>query len=215
MKDAQVPVTLPGLHESLFAGFWARFGSILLDGLIFTPVTIFILVAQNFGQTGYLIGGLTSLLLYVILYIYVAGKYGGTPGKLICGIKIIRMDGEDISYSEAAKRSGVQLAISFLAQIMLFSAVYSMTPEEYDALSWAEKSVAITQVYPTLHLLHLIIANIWIWGELIVLLTNDRKRALHDYMANTVVVQTKYIPYIRQYIQTTGNTENHPTLEQE
>jgi len=34
------------------------------------------------------------------------------------------------------------------------------------------------------------IQNAWVWGELIVLLTNRKRRALHDFIAGTVVVYT-------------------------
>ena len=33
-----------------------------------------------------------------------------------------------------------------------------------------------------------VLFNIWTWGELIVLLTNRKRRALHDFIAGTVVV---------------------------
>jgi uncharacterized RDD family membrane protein YckC len=31
--------------------------------------------------------------------------------------------------------------------------------------------------------------QIWIWGEFITMLFNKRRRAVHDYMAGTVVVR--------------------------
>jgi uncharacterized RDD family membrane protein YckC len=33
--------------------------------------------------------------------IYLVKKYGGTPGKLIVGIKIIKLDGTDVTWKEA------------------------------------------------------------------------------------------------------------------
>jgi uncharacterized RDD family membrane protein YckC len=33
-----------------------------------------------------------------------------------------------------------------------------------------------------------IVQNIWVWGELIVLLTNRKRRAIHDFIAGTIVV---------------------------
>jgi uncharacterized RDD family membrane protein YckC len=40
--------------------------------------------------------------------------------------------------------------------------------------------------------------NIWYWSEFIVLLTNRRKRAIHDFIAGTVVVKDDYIDKIRE-----------------
>jgi len=38
--------------------------------------------------------------------------------------------------------------------------------------------------YRTLNILQ----NIWIWSEFVVLLTNAKRRAIHDYLAGTVVI---------------------------
>ena len=37
-------------------------------------------------------------------------------------------------------------------------------------------------------------ANIWFWSELLVLLTNQQRRALHDFLAGTVVIHAKASP---------------------
>jgi uncharacterized RDD family membrane protein YckC len=34
-----------------------------------------------------------------------------------------------------------------------------------------------------------VLMNIWIWSEFLVMMTNKRRRALHDFMAGTVVVR--------------------------
>ena len=36
-----------------------------------------------------------------------------------------------------------------------------------------------------------IIASIWIWSEFIIMLTNKKRRALHDFMAGTVVIRSR------------------------
>lgn len=37
-----------------------------------------------------------------------------------------------------------------------------------------------------------ILQNIWIWSELIVLLFNERRRAIHDFIAGTVVLHNEF-----------------------
>ena len=34
-----------------------------------------------------------------------------------------------------------------------------------------------------------ILFNIWVWGELLVMLTNEKRRALHDFITGTVVIK--------------------------
>jgi uncharacterized RDD family membrane protein YckC len=36
-----------------------------------------------------------------------------------------------------------------------------------------------------------VVLQVWIWIELIVMLTNRRRRALHDFIAGTVVIRRR------------------------
>ena len=45
---------------------------------------------------------------------------------------------------------------------------------------------------PILFSVYTWLTNIWIYSEFIVLLTNKRKRAIHDYIAGTVIIKSKY-----------------------
>lgn len=37
-----------------------------------------------------------------------------------------------------------------------------------------------------------ILQQVWIWSEVVVVLFNKRKRALHDFIAGTVVIQKQF-----------------------
>ena len=94
-----------------YQGFWIRFTAWLLDGLIiYIPVWIFsrILVwYTGIDSISYVIN-----LALVVIVIYMVGTKGGTPGKLILGIKIVNEEGEYI---------GVPLAIlRYIGKILSF-----------------------------------------------------------------------------------------------
>ncbi|MBC7525059.1 MAG: hypothetical protein H7239_11545 [Flavobacterium sp.] len=56
----------------------------------------------------------------------------------------------------------------------------------------------LTSLSPILFTIYSWLANIWTWSELLVLLTNPRKRALHDYVAGTVIVKKIYVVQIQK-----------------
>jgi uncharacterized RDD family membrane protein YckC len=61
-------------------------------------------------------------------------------------------------------------------------------PDAYFALPWMARSRLYVHVEPMwLHLASRA-AAIWFWSELAVVLLNRRRRALHDFLAGTVVV---------------------------
>ena len=105
------PQEPPGAYQSgpsgPRAGFWIRFGALLLDGLILgIPFLILVVIAAQIS-TG------LAVVVYVLWFIaYIAypvyfegGPNCATPGKKICGIKVIDMNGGGpIGYSRATVR---------------------------------------------------------------------------------------------------------------
>lgn len=91
------------------AGIGIRFVALFIDGLIFLPVS-YILAAftGNAGHHGYALGGmgvLLSTLLGFAYYVYFEGKMGATPGKMVMGLKVIKVDGSSCDVQAAAIRS--------------------------------------------------------------------------------------------------------------
>ncbi|MDP3446112.1 MAG: RDD family protein, partial [Ignavibacteria bacterium] len=74
--------------------------------------------------------------------------------------------------------------------------------EYYESLNWMKKQEYLMTLLPIYFTLYTWTSNIWAWGELFVLLLNKRKRALHDFIAETVIVRTKYIDKMRVAMNT-------------
>jgi uncharacterized RDD family membrane protein YckC len=107
----QAPQAPPGSYSTGAsgprAGFWIRFGALLLDGLILgIPFAILVVIAAQIST------GLAVLVyvLWLVAYIaypvyYEGGPQCATPGKKICGIKVIDMNGGgSIGHSRAFVR---------------------------------------------------------------------------------------------------------------
>ena len=105
--------------ELNYAGFWIRFGAKIIDGLIIglPMVVIFFIVmipvmSQNRGNSNPspVMAFLPSLLQLAFLFvnmcyqIFFLGKYGATPGKMACKIRVVTSDGSPISYGRATGR---------------------------------------------------------------------------------------------------------------
>lgn len=139
------PVFLQKLQEGAlmgggamrYAGFWIRFAARFLDGLIIVVPMIIVLAIvmvsvfhniagrqptataamfpffQLFFQAGF-------LLIKMAYEIFFIGKYGATPGKMACGLRVVTSDGGTVSYARAAGRffammlSGLTCYIGFI-----------------------------------------------------------------------------------------------------
>jgi uncharacterized RDD family membrane protein YckC len=62
------------------------------------------------------------------------------------------------------------------------------------------KGLYITTFAPELFKIQIWVNNLWMYSELFILLLNKRKRAIHDFIAGTVIVKSKYIDEIRNVI---------------
>jgi uncharacterized RDD family membrane protein YckC len=86
------------------AGFWIRFGAYLLDVLIYgIPAAIVVVVAAVISDALGVLAYFLVIVGSVAYFIYFeGGPKGATPGKQVCGIRIIDMQGGgSIGYGRA------------------------------------------------------------------------------------------------------------------
>jgi uncharacterized RDD family membrane protein YckC len=181
-------------HQRVYAGFWSRFGAGFIDALILLPFSYLLLWLEGFDRTIALIITIPSSILFSKYNDYFNARFGGTIGKLARGIKVTKPDGSRIGWSEAWKRSSVDLAYAGLFLYLEVQALLLINPETYSsAISFIERVTLLQEHYPSWYSSVLYpIYQIWIWSEVFVVLFNKRKRAIHDFIAGTVVIHKKF-----------------------
>ncbi|MDR1322184.1 MAG: RDD family protein [Gracilibacteraceae bacterium] len=199
MTNKIIPIEIEGINDKIYAGFWLRFYAGLLDGLITMPYFLLLLLINSLDKNIYLFTAIPDLLIIVWYNVYLPKRYGGTPGKLIAGISIVKMDASPIGWREALLRHSVYIGLVILDMIMMTVAILLADEEIYNNLGMFQKSAYLSSLVRN----NIVIAltNIWYWGEFVVLLFNKRKRALHDFIGGTVVVKAKYIEKIRNKME--------------
>jgi len=105
-------VTVAG--EMVYAGFWIRFGAKFIDGIIlgiagFALGFLGSLIVRH-AVAAAVIENVLSFALSVAYTTYFVGAYSATPGKMACGLKVVRSDGEKISYGRACGRCFAEFA---------------------------------------------------------------------------------------------------------
>jgi uncharacterized RDD family membrane protein YckC len=161
----------PPIPQQLYAGFWIRVLSRIIDGFVLAPLYIPI-IAQILGpvrrameeanRTGQPfqppdiapIAYQWTVLIVAIGYLYqlvMIGLWGATVGKFATSIRVRRLDGSPAGWREAALRPVLETVISLLRA-------------------------------STLGLLSLVD---YLW-----MLWDKQKQTLHDKLAGTIVVKT-------------------------
>ena len=209
MADKITPLTIEGINEGIYAGFWARLGSILVDFLILLPFIFLILYLNGLSKDAYYYTFIPALLFHFWYSIFLVKKYGGTPGKKMAGIKILKLDGTDVTWKEAILRQIVAFVLTILASVMTIYALSIADGEYYESLGWMKKQEYLYSLTPVMFKIYNWSNNIWALSELITLLFNKRKRAIHDLIAGTIIVKTKYIDKIREVTNANGAQSGH------
>lgn len=174
-----------------YAGFWKRFGAFLIDMVVLVPLMVIgYYGTKNFRlfQLYWLVPGAAFGLWFNF---YLVARYGGTPGKLLLGTKIVMTDGSAVTHRAAFIRYSVLFLLSLVTSAGLCVASLKIADEQYFALGFIQQTEAVAQLAPSWYGVANTITNIWVISEFLTLLFNKERRALHDFMAGTVVVRTR------------------------
>lgn len=97
-----------------FAGFWIRVLAAVLDEFLRQSAKVILVSAfmkllpeaagpsWTFGIS--LFAGLLGRALDMLYETWFVGKFGATPGKMACGLRVVRPDGSPLSYPRALAR---------------------------------------------------------------------------------------------------------------
>lgn len=128
--------------------------------------------------------------------VYLPQKNGGTPGKVVAGITIIRLDGNYISWKEAGLLYVVVFTLGIFNMIMMSVNLLKVNETTFLSLGWLKRSQYLISLSPIFFKIISWLTNLWVIIGYIVLFTNKRKRTTSDYIAGTVVVKTEYLDAI-------------------
>lgn len=156
--------------DLIYVGFWKRVKASLIDGVILLIPWYFIykfLLNTKFAPIC-VVGYCFMMLAYFSIFVI---QFGGTPGKLICHIRVINSSGKNISFLESLARQ----------YINIISCIYTIL----SYLIYGKTNISIISSN---------LIGLWFFVDAFVLLFNNRRRTLHDFIANTyVIVNEEYL----------------------
>lgn len=162
--------------QKRYQTFWRRFWASFIDGLVFFPFGFAIdkLTSSHTSEWIVFGGDLFYGLLSVGYTMALHWRYGATIGKMATGVRVVRHDTE----------GRISLWQSFLRESPLFGLMI---------IGWTYSALAIINDYnPDARGFATFFhwsAFIWLALEIITMLANKKRRAVHDLIARTVVVK--------------------------
>lgn len=144
----------------------SRFFALIADGLVLIPLMVinYAIRDSNLSPVALHLWILLMTLLPLLYTILFHALYGQTFGKMIVKVKVVDLDENPITFNHAVLRSLPKIFFSFI--VIFFS-----RSQEY------------------LLGLMTILYVVWTILDIIVFFVNDKRRALHDFIAGTVVIR--------------------------
>ena len=174
-----------------YATFWPRFAAMWIDFFVLLPVGLLNLWGQSVSKPLAMALVLPTAAFFSAYHIYCHGRFGQTIGKRVMGIRVARQNGEPIGWREAWMRSLVDLVFACLWSLSSFIALTSISDVDYYGTDWRQRTHALITLHPSWLLWTNTANRLWIWSEVVVMLFNKERRALHDFIAGTVVIRVE------------------------
>ncbi len=156
-----------------------RLVAALIDGVVLNIICFICIWLVEYTQNQILI--IIFMVIYVFIPIfysvYLHALYGQTLGKIATKIKVIDFSElRNISLNQAILRD------LFYIIITIGSLIYIFFKKNYQPFN-AKSIIDEFENYGAT------ITLFWVGLELLTMMTNYKKRAVHDYIANTVVIR--------------------------
>ncbi len=163
-----------------YQNFWRRFWASVIDGLVLTPVTLLDGYVRWSAKGGFAVVacGIVAYSGYYVYSVLMHARWGQTLGKMVTAVKVMDVSERRLpTLRQAFMRNlgYIVLSMGTLGYLTYLVAVgrYAEGGETLglpgEILTWA--------------------AFGWLVLEFVSMLTNRKRRAVHDLMAGTVVVR--------------------------
>jgi len=162
--------------------FGRRIGANFIDGFVFFPIAIlFVFLQLQLHMSNLLLMFLKVFIVYSYA-ILMHGAFGQTLGKMATGVKVIDVsETKKLSYKQAFLRDAVPLALNCVFFIITLPMLHGAGVDSNTTKSVLFNPLTIMRIWSLLIVL-------WSLTEILTMLLNKKRRAVHDFIAKSVVV---------------------------
>jgi uncharacterized RDD family membrane protein YckC len=173
-----------------YIGFWKRVLATLIDCLIIVPIWPLTLLFQKYGfiHKNILPHVLMSLVWYSIV-VFLVTKYGGTPGKLLLKFRIVDKNGNYLNWKKAVLRYLPLMSITIIT-IFQYAYAFRFMPDIQGNIKLLEMGRLVKEYSGPFQLLSTLV-SLFYCADVIVIACNKKKRAIHDFLADSFVIEKK------------------------
>lgn len=211
MKNELLPTRFQGIEENVYAGFWIRLAAKVIDLIILLPVVGLVFYINSISKSASMNVLIPNLLFGLAFEVVLVKIYGGTPGKLILGLKIIQKNSDPVDWKTSFYRYSIEFTLAVLTAYVMFLTLNMIDDNTYASLGFLKRSQVLSTINPIPMQIQSWANTAWLIIGAIVLVSNSRKRSAHDFIAGTVVIKSVYLDKIRESVNSAEGEESEIT----
>lgn len=160
----------------------------LIDLLVLAPILAIEIWLGSDSKSMAIVLLVPVACIHVGYFVYSHGRFGQTIGKYLVGIRVVKRNGEVIGWQEAWLRSSFDVLFVSFSCAAAFIVLTTIADRDYYNVGWSQRSQNLYALRPAWVGWTDIASQIWTWSEVVVMLFNRERRALHDFIAGTIVI---------------------------
>jgi len=174
-----------------YVGFGKRFLAGIIDMAILLPISIPIgvQIMKFCFKYRVIFPGLFYNLFITALFVFFVVKFGGTPGKLLLNVRIVSKGGTFLSVRAAILRMTFML-IAVVCVWLRIHHIFATMPLSENPQRFGEM-IRATNSYGGIHNTINSFAGLLFYIDILVILFNKKRQAIHDFMASSYVISKK------------------------
>ena len=167
-----------------------RIGAAFLEFVVWLPLLGLQALLNNISNTLDVVCMVLYQVIVMLIYVGMVRFFGGTPGKLILGLRVVMLDRTAATWKASLLRYSVY---GTLGAVMCTGQVIARlnVANDYMSLDYLSRSMALQAQTPWWVMLVTGLTFVWLVACFISMLTNKQHRTLYDFQAGTVVVSTR------------------------
>jgi len=168
--------------DEKYRTFWPRLGASIVDGFVFFLVFIAYLVFWKIDMPVFIraCGFLLYWFAQVTYSIGFHARFGQTLGKMATKVKVLDISERKLTLRQAVLRDSIPLLLVVIGVVQNFPAVLAGDDP------FAHQASVKWDLNTTLQLIG---GFGWTLAEIITMVTNSKRRAIHDFIARSIVVR--------------------------
>jgi uncharacterized RDD family membrane protein YckC len=172
-----------------YAGFWRRFLAHVVDMNAMLALAAPAWAALS-SRTASLLATVPLFAAGAAYSVVMHARWGQTLGKMAARIEVVTVDGRSIGWRQALLRDAVGIGFGIVSTAATLLALWHL-PEWSLSLHVRQRVALLRAAVPAWGRTAEMAGAIWFWSELLVLLFTRKRRAVHDFIAGTVVIRKR------------------------